>query len=166
MKINPIIITDSREKTRLTFTHYKTEVSTLTTGDYSIKGMESSFSIERKSIPDLISSLTHDRPRFTRELERLRGYSFKRLLIVGSLDQVKAGDYRSKATPESVLGSLNTFEVRYDIPVVFIESRSKAAEQVETWAGYYFTEQLKRAQSIIELTTEQSTQAREGVKAC
>ena len=56
-----------------------------------------------------------------------------------------------------ILGSLNTFEIRYSIPVVFIKSRSKAAEQVEIWARYYFAEQIKHAQNIIALTDPQAS---------
>ena len=164
-QINPLIIVDSREKTPLQFEHYQTKAATLTTGDYSIKGMESSFSIERKSTSDLIGSITYDRPRFTRELERLRGYSFKRLLIIGSLEQIKAGEYRSKATPAAILGSLNALEIRFDIPVVFASTPTAAALLVEQWAFYFWREQIQQAQSIIDLTTQAKPQQARKVRA-
>ena len=160
-KVNPVILVDTREKAPLHFEHYQTEAATLTTGDYSIKGMESAFSIERKSTPDLIASLTRDRDRFTRELERLRGYRFKRLLIEGTIDQIRMHDYRSLATPAAVLGSLNALEVRFNIPVVFAGTRIHAAELIEQWAFYYLREQVKHAQSIIALTDPQASHKEE-----
>ena len=160
-EIRPIILIDSREQRPLHFKLYQTETATLTTGDYSVLGLQSSFSIERKSISDLIGSLTYGRDRFTRELERLRGYEFRRLLIIGTRQQIQNHDYRSRATPAAILGSLNTFEVRYSIPVVFVESRSKAVEQVEIWARYYFAEQIKHAQNIIALTDPQASHKEE-----
>ena len=161
MKIKPIMLVDSREQSPLMFENYASEPATLTTGDYSLKGMESLFSVERKSISDLTGSLTQGRERFTRELERLRGYEFRRLLIIGTRQQIQNHDYRSRAAPASILGSLNTFEIRYSIPVVFVESRSKAVEQVEIWARYYFAEQIKHAQNIIALTDPQASHKEE-----
>jgi ERCC4-type nuclease len=74
--IKPVIVVDSREQNALPFAHFPTECATLYTGDYSARGLEGSFCIERKSLADLAGSLTHDRDRFTRELERMRGHSF------------------------------------------------------------------------------------------
>lgn len=83
----PVLVTDTREKRPLCFTHLPSVSETLQTGDYSIKGFERDFSVERKSIPDLINSLTRERERFTKELHRLTGINsrgFGRLLIVGT----------------------------------------------------------------------------------
>ena len=52
-------------------------------------------------------------------LHRLRGYQFKRLLIVGTKAELLSGEYRSNIRPASVLGSLRAFEVRYDRPSFF-----------------------------------------------
>ena len=168
MKIKPTIVIDTREQTPLHFEHYQTETATLTTGDYSIKGMESAFSIERKSEADLIGSLTHGRKRFIRELERLRGYSFKRLLIEGSLDQIKAGNYRSKATPAAITGSLSAMEVRYDIPVVWAKTRTDAATLIESWCYYFLRERIKESEQLMQLIKEEpqtSHNTREGITA-
>ncbi len=66
---------------------------------------------------DLVGSLTSGRDRFTRELERMRGYSFRRLLIIGSRREIEEHVYRSKARPAAILGSLWTFEVRSPLPI-------------------------------------------------
>lgn len=86
----PTIIIDTREQTPLLFANLPTERRTLTTGDYSVLGFERDFSIERKTIEDLIQSATFERERFERELVRMRGYSFRRLLIVGTLADITA----------------------------------------------------------------------------
>jgi ERCC4-type nuclease len=134
------LVVDSREQTPLVFEHLCSTSGSLYSGDYSILGLEHLFSVERKSIADLVGSVTSGRERFERELHRLRGYQFKRLLIVGKIDDIKNHNYRSKASPASVLGSLRAFEVRYDIPVVWGENEAESACLVEAWAMHYTKE--------------------------
>ncbi len=155
--IEPTIVTDSREQRPLTFTRFRSERGTLTSGDYSMRGFESVFAVERKSVDDLVGSLTAGRDRFTKELQRLRGYQFRRLLIEGDRATVEAGAYRSKATPQSILGSLAALEVRYNIPVVWAGDRDTAAGLIEQWAFYYLGERVKQAQQIMAMTTPPET---------
>ena len=79
--ISPTIIIDTREQRPLTFKHFPSVTACLSEGDYSILGYEGRFTVERKSIADLVGSVTHDRARFERELP-YGGYDFRRLLIV------------------------------------------------------------------------------------
>jgi DNA excision repair protein ERCC-4 len=98
-------------------------------GDYALLGAEWAAAIERKSIEDLVGCCTGDnRERFERELMRLRGCAFRRLLIVGSRGLIKTGRYRSKIAPKAVLATLSAFEVRYSIPVVFCETPEIAGQ--------------------------------------
>jgi hypothetical protein len=85
-----------------------------------------------------------NRERFERELHRLRGYRFKRLLIVGTRAEIEAGDYRSNIKPQSVLHTLSAFEARYDCPVVFCPDPTAAALQVESWA-YWFSREIVKS---------------------
>ena len=144
----PTLIVDSREQSPLAFGSLPARVGTLRSGDYSIAGAEELFAIERKSIPDLVSSVTAERERFERELHRLRGFRFARLLIVGSMAEVAAHRYRSNATPKSVLNSLAAFEVRYSIPTVWASSPHEAASLIEGWALWFARELLKAAKAI------------------
>jgi ERCC4-type nuclease len=107
--------------------------------------LEHKFAVERKSIADLVGSITSGRERFERELHRLRGYDFKRLLIVGTEEDVINHNYRSKANPKSVLGSIYAFEVRYDIPVVWGVNEEISALKIEQWAFRYTKEVDKLA---------------------
>ena len=63
----PVIVIDTREQIPLEFTRLKSVRGTIGTGDYSILGLLDSFSIEKKTIDDLIGCVTGDRPRFERE---------------------------------------------------------------------------------------------------
>jgi ERCC4-type nuclease len=122
---------------------------TLTTGDYSVAGAEELFAVERKSIADLTACCTGaNRERFERELHRLRGYRFKRLLIVGSRVEVEQHRYRSNVSPASVLGSIQAWEVRYDVPLVWAASPEDGAIMVERWAHYFCREILKTGDAL------------------
>ena len=146
---NPTILIDTREQSPLVFTHCPADVATLATGDYSIQGFEDEFTIERKSLDDLAGSCTHDRERFERELVRLRGYPFRRLLVVGTVEDVEAHRYRSRAEPKAILASVTAFEIRYGLPVAFCPTPGAAALQVERWAFYFLRERLKTASAVL-----------------
>src|SRR5260370_29635894 len=101
------IVVDSREQDPLPFTRFKTVSGNLLTGDYSVLGLESWFSIERKSIADLVvCCVGENRERFEGELHRIRGFRFKRLLIVGSEEQIYQSRYRSAIPPKAVMATL------------------------------------------------------------
>lgn len=136
----PTIIVDNREKLALSFPSFPSKSARLISGDYSIAGSELDFTVERKTLDDLVSSLTQNRERFTREMERLRGYRFKRLLVIGTEEQIAKGNYFSKANPKAILGSLRTFEARYDVPVTFEPAPARAARRIEIWVHYYYRE--------------------------
>ena len=139
----PVVVVDTREQTPLPIVRLATVRAGLLTGDYSIRGLEHLFAVERKSIPDLVSCCCNsNRERFENELHRLRGFRFRRLLIVGRREEVEAGAYRSQIAPRAVLGSLAAFEVRYDIPVVWEPDPAAAARRVEGWAWYFARETL------------------------
>lgn len=139
--IESVIVIDSREQTPLPFSKLATVTGTLVSGDYSVCGLEELFSVERKSIEDLVSCCcAGNRERFERELHRLRGFRFKRLLIVGSEEAILAERYRSAITPKAVLATLGAFEVRYDLPVVFKSTPEAAAAQIERWAHWFSRE--------------------------
>jgi ERCC4-type nuclease len=132
----PVIVVDSREQEPLLFTRLQAVTSTLYSGDYSILGLEGSFAVERKSIDDLTSCcLSSNRDRFGHELHRLRGYRFKRLLVIGAREDIAAGRYHSRIVPKAILATLGAFELRYDLPVVFIETPEAAAREIERWFG-------------------------------
>ena len=140
---------DTREQEPLAFQRLTSVRGTLTTGDYSVAGLEDLFSIERKSISDLVGCCMGDnRERFERELHRLQGYRFKRLLVVGSEAEILAGQYHSNIKPNAVLASVCAFEVRYDLPVVFVPAAQAGARLVERWAFYFAREVVQAVNDL------------------
>lgn len=135
------VVVDTREKLPLVFSHLPSVRGTLYTGDYSVKGFENSFTVERKSAADLVQSLTHGRERFMRELDRMRGYEFARLCVIGSIDEALDKRHVKRA---SVFGSLAAIDAR-GVPVVCFRSPEEAALQVESWAWFFFA---KRVQGV------------------
>jgi DNA excision repair protein ERCC-4 len=132
----PSVIIDTREQTPLEFLHLPTERGTLQSGDYSVAGLEHEFAIERKSISDLCGSVTRGRERFERELHRLRGFHFGRVLIVGSPMEL----HRSAPNSKSVFSSISAFEARYSVAFVWEPDPATAARLVERWAWFYWRE--------------------------
>ena len=145
----PTVVIDSREQWPIPIRRLPTIRGGLYSGDYSISGMENVFAIERKSIPDLVSCCAgSNRERLEHELHRLRGYRFKRLLIIGTQEQIERGDYRSQIKPASVMGSLAAWEIRFDIPVVWAPTPENAAAIVEKWAWYFAREAIEAANGL------------------
>lgn len=145
----PRIIVDTREQTPLVFARLASEVSGLTTGDYSFSGGETYMAVERKSVADLVGCcMGIDRARFERELHRLRGFKFKRLLVVGTLEEIAAHQYRSRIEPDAVIGTLAALEVRYEVPVVFAATPEGAASWVEQWACWCAREIVTEANHL------------------
>ena len=130
----PIIVTDTREQTPLMFTHLRSERGTLQTGDYSVRGLEEVFAVERKTLTDLVGSLTRERRRFMREMHRLRGYQVARLLVVGTEMELMQMVSMGRANLNQIEHSLLAVSVRYGVPAVRVDTPERAAVMVETWA--------------------------------
>ena len=113
-------------------------------GDYGIVGFSDwtnpRFIVERKSLSDLIKSLTgrqdaakdSERKRFMREIEKMRQFGWRALLIEARREEVAAGDYRSAATPQSMLASLDAVAVRAGVHLFWAGGHEEAARQLES----------------------------------
>jgi len=122
------IVIDSREQAPFSFEGYPVEVmtGTLTTGDYSVPGFADRVAVERKSLGDLLGCLTHDRERFTREMERLRGYESAAVVVEASFEALAAGNYRSRMNPDSAVQSVVSIIQAYRMPFFFAGDRRRA----------------------------------------
>lgn len=128
----PTILIDQREQTPLRFSsELKTEVALLPCGDYSLRGLTAEIAIERKSLPDLVHCCGKDRTRFIEQVERMRSYRFRALVVEARLTEVSIGAYRSRINPLSVLGTLVKIAHDYGVPVWMAEDAQGAAELVE-----------------------------------
>jgi DNA excision repair protein ERCC-4 len=154
--VRPTIIVDSREQCPLRFTRLPSRGGTLTSGDYSALGCEHLLAIERKSTADLVGCcMGENRERFERELHRLRGFRFKRLLVMGSEAEIRAGQYRSRINPASVLNSLAAWETRFNVPVVWAADPATAARLIEGWVWWFSRELVSQANELLRAAKAQ-----------
>lgn len=92
----------------------QTQKTWLTSGDYSITGMEHLIAIERKSKEDLYSTLGQHRERFERELQRLAEMPRAHVVIEAEwLSIVKQPPTRSRLHPQTIVGSVLAWTNRY-----------------------------------------------------
>ena len=146
MKIT--ISIDSREQLPYRF-QTESETATLKTGDYSLKGAAHLVAIERKTLDDLIGSLTTGRDRFERELHRGRALDYFALVVEASLSALARGSYVSAMKPKAAIQSLLAFSIRYNLPVFFVENRRFGARITEGLLLKYARELEKRLNGIV-----------------
>ena len=133
-----IIQIDTREQAPLPIRRFLVERAGLPVGDYGVKGFSDwsnpRFIVERKSLDDLAGSLGNGRERFLREIEKLRQFGFRALVIEGQRADVEAHAYRSSIAPASILGTLDALAVRAGLHVFWCGDAEGAARQVESLA--------------------------------
>jgi ERCC4-type nuclease len=96
----------------------------LPTGDYTTERLQLVAVIERKSILDFASSITHGRDRLDSEIDRMKDYKWRAIIVEGSIDAV----WRERQIhPHSVIGTVASFLARHDVPVLFAGTRVAAA---------------------------------------
>ncbi len=147
------IIIDTREQRPFDFKRYKIEVirDTLSVGDYSIVGFEDRVSIERKELGDLINCLMgSNRARFERELQKLRFFEMKAVVVESSLEDIAQGQYRSEMKPHAALQSISAFMVRYQVPFLFCGGREGAEYMTHSLLAKYAAEIEKRYRKLIK----------------
>ncbi|GMV90530.1 MAG: hypothetical protein AMXMBFR82_03080 [Candidatus Hydrogenedentota bacterium] len=132
---SPIVQVDTREQSILPIEAYRLETVTLPVGDYGIRGFSDwnnpRFIVERKSLDDLVSSLTGERDRFMREIEKLRQFGFRAILVEGLEAEIHFRQYRSLARPQSILASLAAIQTRANVHVIWCGDPTGAARSLE-----------------------------------
>ncbi|MFC1597403.1 ERCC4 domain-containing protein [Planctomycetota bacterium] len=122
-------ITDTRERNPLDLAPLQSVEGTLSTGDYSVLGLETIIAIERKSLPDLIACVGAERERFDREVQRLLAYPTRALVAEATWLDVEQGEWRSKVTPAAVLGSVLGW-IAMGLPVVMAGDHQRRGQYV------------------------------------
>jgi len=126
------VIIDTREQLPYSFSDRVVAVrGPLATGDYSVEGLEQTLAVERKSLDDFVSSVIRDRPRFRRELEKLRDYRAACVVVEASLGDIVAHRYHSGAHPNAVVGAAISIIVDYGVPVFFCSDRQACCRFTE-----------------------------------
>jgi ERCC4-type nuclease len=147
----PIVLIDSREQSPLPIASFPSERAGLATGDYTVAGLENHLTIERNSVPDLISTLFQkdNRTRFMREVERMLAARVRVLLIVGDAGPmppraiIEGHHYRSTVQPHTVFASIAALEAK-GLTLRWADSPAHAALIVESLAWYSWREALQR----------------------
>lgn len=141
------LIVDSREQRALpipadammgrTAWRIETEVACLPVGDYAIKGWSGrdgepkGFTLERKSLADLVQSLSWGRERFLKEMERAREFeTFAVIVEDATMDDVRRWRHGTEMTPASLEASVYSLSERFRAPVLWFASPQEAAVYV------------------------------------
>jgi len=125
------VIVDTREQTPFDMKQFgfKSEVGTLKTGDYSIKGLETDLVVERKSLSDFLGCVGKGRPRFERELNRMKEFKAKAVVVSSSESEIEEGMWHySKLTPKQVIGSYTGW-MTWGIPFIFARDHCQASKR-------------------------------------
>lgn len=125
-----ILVQDSREQRPLFDRPPKgltVVTDTLHDGDYSIRGFEQQFCIERKQMSDFYSYIGKERKRTVKKIERMAKFAFAGLVIEASEADVLAGHVMSQVPPEVARQTLVSFEIRCGIHVYYNRSRGDIA---------------------------------------
>jgi DNA excision repair protein ERCC-4 len=133
-------IIDTREQHPLNLDPLPVETGTLTTGDYSIRGLEHVIAVERKSLADMLGCIGGGRERFEREVQRLLAYPCRALVIESTWPEIETGDWRSKIKPAAAIGSLLGW-IEQGLPVVMCGDHDRAGQYV---ARLLFTSARRR----------------------
>ncbi len=126
---NIVAIIDQREQCPLDLFPLAVERGTLTTGDYSLRGLEKIVAIERKSLQDAIACCGRERDRFEREMHRILSYPCRALVVEATWYDIEAGEWRGDITPAQVLGSLLSWMMQ-GIPVLMAGDHERAGRYV------------------------------------
>jgi ERCC4-type nuclease len=149
------IICDSREQAPWSFENYPVEIvrAGLKSGDYSLVGHEDRIALERKSLPDLVGSLSTGRARFEREMERLSALEFAAVLVEAGPQDIIQHNYRSAMNPASVMQSMFAWTVRYRVPFLLCGTR-RHAEYTAHGLLSKFLREIEARQAEAQAVTE------------
>lgn len=153
----PTVVIDTREQKPLEFSRLVTIRGTLQTGDYSVLGLESMAVVERKSVPDMVNSLTGERARFMAEMERMRGIWFRRLVVIGSPMDLQSVLSRRRVSLDAVTGSLAKLDAI--CPLAWFPTPEAAARQIEAWFACLWADKCQQ----LGVKVRQPEWAREGI---
>lgn len=158
-----VIISDTREqKNEHILKYFKDNsipyiIQKLDTGDYSFflpnykdLGMDKMVLIEKKnSLDEIAGNFTKDRDRFAREFERIDKEHFHLVIENATFKKLLAGGYRSKFPPKSFLGSLLSWNIRYNINTWFT-TPTETPTIIRYLLYYELLEVLKNSNKILK----------------
>lgn len=142
-------LVDTREQWPFDMGKMKMEEASLQTGDYGVKGLEKDVRVERKSMSDLVSCMSQkaQRDRFKRELERLTAFPERLVVVEGSFNELREGEYHSLLHPNAAMSTVASWWGEFNVGFMFASSRDSAQEFTRRFlfnAARRFLEQRER----------------------
>ncbi len=121
------VLIDRRERLPFTFAGILSDADTkrrplvvavqmthLTTGDYTVEGLEGQVAVERKSLVDLYGTLGQSRARFQRELHRLAAMPYAAIVVEADWPTILTSPpERSKLNPKTIYRSVIAWQQRF-----------------------------------------------------
>ena len=143
--MSPHIIVDTREVSEkewerthsapIPITEFRLVRDTLPVGDYGIIGFSKwdypAFIIERKEKNDFCACMGNERARFEREVEKMRQFRFRALLVECDRTDIVNGFYQSQISPATCLSTVDVFSVRAGLQTFWCGNKAGCARQVE-----------------------------------
>jgi DNA excision repair protein ERCC-4 len=138
------IYQDTREKKPYSFSKFDCSVTEqeLVTGDYCIKGdggmdgnsFDPLFAIERKGESDFLKSITWERDRFERELERADSFAHRMPIVVEQTQEYFMEDrHYPDVHPNSIEATIESHPSQYYVDYYFCRDRRRAAQLTFEW---------------------------------
>ena len=132
------IIVDTREQQPWTFEKMEQTVAKLDTGDYSLKGLEELFCIERKgNVSEFANNITEK--RFKDVVERLSQFKYPFLLFEFDLEDVlqypvgsnvpKRMWSKLRISPKFILKHINELQILHNVKIVFCGNAANAEKE-------------------------------------
>lgn len=154
------IIVDTREQDSLSFEGFRGVESVrsgLKTGDYSVQGYEDKICFERKSVADLVGTLIGGHERFLREMDRMKDYEDKYILVEHTAGTVYRYCERHGVEYkfDTIIQSLLAYAYHYRVRVRFCKNREDMAEYIVKKSREY----VKRKEMEESLCQPQSTKS-------
>jgi ERCC4-type nuclease len=146
----PVVLVDTREKEPFPlFLNHPNWIGgerrvALKTGDYTVEGMESLLSLERKTLADIVACTVTYRKRFLAVCSRLARFRWKAILVEATLEDIKGGlepfDIPSEVHPNAVCGTFDAIEAKFGIPIIYSSgNQDLATERAASWLSKHFT---------------------------
>jgi len=147
-----VIVRDTREQRGYTFSRFS-EVrvvdGTLSAGDYGLARFPDGPMCERKTISDFAGVVGADRPRYVRELEKLRGRPCSCVVVESSLQEIAMAPWRGRVTAAQVMGSIISWSQRY-VPHYLVGDRDAGEAFVLAWLRTWMRHEHARVRAVAE----------------
>lgn len=103
-------------------------------GDYTIKGFEPVFTVERKMIGDFYGYIGKEREKTTRKMKQFREMKerggFVMLAIEASEEDILFGHMYSQVSPETARQAIASFRIRYGVHVYCNRDRNEVERTI------------------------------------